>query len=93
MAHLYKPNNDIVEVQPKNGTDFQAEELHAFVDGTFEIVFLGEEEGLLICNKNYLAEGLELNFMASLVGERYGVWMGGGYFCGNVLLCKSNEVL
>lgn len=41
MAKWIKTNGEIVEVQPKNGTDYSLEELQGFVGGYIEIITLG----------------------------------------------------
>lgn len=38
-AELYKVDESIVEVTPKNGTDFSLKELQLFVGGAIEIVY------------------------------------------------------
>lgn len=30
MAKIYKTNGEVLDIEPKNGTDFQLEELHFY---------------------------------------------------------------
>jgi hypothetical protein len=55
MAIVLYPNGETKEVQPRNGTDFQLDELQSFVEGHIEIVPLPDgrimvinEEGRLL---------------------------------------------
>lgn len=36
MAKIYKANGEVLDIEPKNGTDFQLEELQAIVGGLID---------------------------------------------------------
>ncbi len=41
MAYIIKHTGEITKVQPKNGTDFQLDELQAVVGGCIEVIYSG----------------------------------------------------
>ncbi|MBQ0161100.1 MAG: DUF3846 domain-containing protein [Bacteroidales bacterium] len=83
MAQLYKANGEAFSVHPKNGTDFELEELQEMVGGLIEIVHL--PKGMIaVVNEEGMILELPLNdAMAVLFGMP--LW-------GDVLVCKSEEV-
>lgn len=44
MAKIYKMNGEVLNVEPKNGTDFQLEELQAIVGGMIQIIEISDTE-------------------------------------------------
>ena len=97
MAKLIKTNGDILEVSPKNGTDFKLDELQAFVGGYIEIVNLLDvsplsiADAILVVNEEGKLNGLPVNTVATAV---YNVCMQPyeDIVVGDVLLCSSDEV-
>lgn len=90
-AKLLKTDVTVVEVEPKNGTDFQLEELQEFVGGHVEVISLNEKQILVINEEgklldlpiNALATNcLELAFQGRLVD----------IIVGDALLCYSDMV-
>lgn len=87
MAQLYKVSGEIVEVSPKNGTDFTFEELQAFVDGYIEIVPVFDTKYIVV-NEDGRMKGLAHNELASAMvfGQVY------GDIVGDMLLCDRSEI-
>ena len=50
MAKIYRTNGDVEIIEPKNGTDFQLEELSAIVGGYIECLNF-TDGSLLVCNE------------------------------------------
>ena len=64
MAQIIKSNGQVIETAPKNGTDFQLEELKSIVGGYIEIVNL--RDGRLIClNEEGKLYNLPYNYKAT----------------------------
>lgn len=94
MAQIIRTDGTVIEVQPKNGTDFQLDELQAIVGGCIEIilfivpldddrVMVVNEEGKFICEPNAVATTVALAHKAILPNDS---------IHGNVLVCKSNLI-
>lgn len=90
MAHIIYPDATLKEVQPKNGKDFQLEELQEIVGGYIEIVSqLRTNTGeILVINEEGKLIGLPYNDVASLLY----VGFPPDPIVGTVLLCKKSEV-
>lgn len=94
MAYLIKTDGSIEAVEPRNGKDFQLDEMQAMVDGYIDIVRLYYDkkmfkelnlsECIAVVNDEGLINGMEFNPTASLITciKLYGP----------VLICKSNQV-
>jgi len=97
MAKLYRYTSSTdplaicteIEVQPKNGTDFQLDELQDFVEGYIEIIQLANDE-IMVINEEGKLLGLPLNLMATIPYQlTYGPI---DQIYGNALVCKTSEV-
>lgn len=50
MAKIYKANGEVLDIEPKNGTDFQLEELQAIVGGLIDCQMTNDGEDLIVFN-------------------------------------------
>lgn len=99
MATLYRVNEvdgivcacDTVEVQPKNGTDFQLEELQDYIGGYIEIVYFKDGRMLVVDEEGKL-KGLPFNVGATLAFNE-GTGRHDDIILGNALLCEKGQVL
>lgn len=91
MAILYTTDGSVVNVEPKNGTDFKYDELSGFVDGYIEIVPLKRTGGLLVVNEEGKLKGLEPNSLATEIWVKNYGWT--DVIVGNALFCKDGEIL
>lgn len=89
MAKIIKANGEQVEVAPKNGKDFKLEELKAIVNGWVEVVWLPNDE-IMVINEEGKLLGLPMNLTAT--GIYYDAFGYPDSIVGDVLLCKSNQV-
>lgn len=89
VASVLKTDGSIEEVAPKNGTDFQLDELKGFVEGYIEIVYL-RDGSLLVVNEEGKIHGLAPNALASIL---YAVGTGcHDGICGNALWCAKDLI-
>lgn len=90
-AKWLKANCDVVEVTPKNGRDFQYEELRKFVGGFIEIVHINDKQ-IMVVNEEGKLNGLPYNSLATealiLAHQGHPV----DYIVGDVLLCDNDMV-
>ena len=90
MAKLYNTDGTILEVEPKNGTDFSLEEIQDFVGDYFEVVSLKGSNIMVINGEGRVKRGLPFNALATDVDNKsYGLM---DYIAGNALVCKSNQI-
>ena len=89
MAQIIKTNGQVIETAPKNGTDFQLEELKSIVGGYIEIVNL--RDGRLIClNEEGKLYNLPYNNKATDIFRA--AFRTNDFIVGDVLVCKEDEI-
>jgi hypothetical protein len=87
MAKIFKTDGSILETEPKNGTHFTLEELKEIVGGWIEIVYLPNKEMMIIDEEGKL-KGKPYNLLATSYWKNHN-----DFIVGDVLLCKSSQVL
>lgn len=88
MAKIYRVSGDVETVEPKNGTDFQLDELSSIVGGYIEVLYLDDKE-ILVCDEEGKLKGYLLNVRATDIVRSYGI---SDYIVGDVLICDNNEI-
>lgn len=89
MAKIYKTNGEIVDIEPKNGKDFQLKELKDIVGGYIETVTLPNDE-FMVVNEEGKIMGLPVNINATEIYHRkIGHW---DYIVGDCLICKTSQI-
>lgn len=89
MAKIYHTDGRIETVGPKNGKDFQLEELQAVVGGYIECLPLAGTKEIMTVNEEGKLQGLPPNRNATRIirGQGYE-----DYIAGDVLVCKEEEI-
>lgn len=90
MAKIIKANGEQIEVTPKNGKDFKLEELKAIVNGWIEIVWLPNNEDIMVINEE--GKLMDLPFNSTATKIYYDAFGYDDVIVGDVLLCDSNQV-
>lgn len=89
MAKIYKTNGEIIDIEPKNGKDFQLKELKDIVGGYIETVTLPNDE-FMVVNEEGKIMGLPVNINATEIYHRkIGRW---DYIVGDCLICKTSQI-
>ena len=89
MAKIYKTNGEIIDIEPKNGKDFQLKELKDIVGGYIELVTLPNDE-FMVVNEEGKIMRLPVNANATEIYHReIGRW---NYIVGDCLICKTSQI-
>ena len=88
-AHIYYPNGDFQETQPKNGTTFELEEMQEIVGGYIEVIRLNDGR-IIIVNEEGLLQGLPVNIEATNILRRDHSTT--QYIVGNAIVCDADMV-
>ena len=91
MAKIYRTNGEVLDIEPKNGTDFQLEELQAIVGGLIQIIEISDTE-IMVMNEEGKLENLPFNEKATEIYQKSILGVG-DCIVGDVLVCKDEEVL
>ena len=89
MAKIYKANGEVLDIEPKNETGFQLEELQAIVGGLIQIIEINDTE-IMVINEEGKLENLPLNEQATAIYQKQVYY--GDFIVGDVLICKNEEV-
>lgn len=89
MAKIYRANGEVETIEPKNGTDFQLEELQAVVGGYIECLPLAGTNEIMTVNEEGKLQGLPLNRNATQIIREHGYE---DWIAGDVLVCKEEEI-
>ncbi len=84
MAKLLKTSGEIEEISPRNGKEFELEELQKMVGGYIEVVRPLTGKGFLVLNEEGLRMKLAPNGAASMLYGRPIV--------GDVVFCEPGEM-
>ena len=90
MAKIIKASGEQIEVAPMNGNDFKLEELQTIVGGLVEIVWLPNNEDIMVINEEGKLMNLPFNKEATKI--YYDSFGYDDTIVGDVLLCKNNQV-
>ena len=91
MARIIKTNGEIVPVEPKNGKDFQLEEMQQIVGGYVQLFPLLNDEGeVMVMNEEGKIDDLPANDKATELAERW--LLEGDYIVGDVLVCTNDQI-
>lgn len=88
-AHIYYPNGDFQETQPKNGTTFELKEMQEIVGGYIEVIRLNDGR-IIIVNEEGLPQGLPVNIEATNILRRDHSTT--QYIVGNAIVCDADMV-
>lgn len=95
MAQIIKTTGEVIEVTPKNGTDFSLEEMQEIVNHNgnhyIEVIYLPNDK-LMIINEEGKCEHVNapMNQKATeIFMDAFGPY---DIICGNVLVCDINQV-
>ena len=83
MSKLYKTNGTVVDFNPKQGEQFTLEELQTAVGGYIELVYLPNNEVLVVDEEGMIKEKLFNKKISEMIMTP---------IVGNVLLCNKSQI-
>jgi phosphosulfolactate synthase (CoM biosynthesis protein A) len=83
-AQIIKTTGEVIEIEPKNKTDFSLKEMQDIVGGYIEIVHFGNRNCMVV-NEEGVYMNLSWNQKASIICQQGGI-------LGDVLICSSNQI-
>lgn len=86
-AYLITEKCGVSQIKPKNGTDFELEEVQKYVDGYIEIVQLTDEQIMIVNEEGKFTKGC--NQIASAIAHLHRAIGQRDYITGDVVICPS----
>lgn len=90
MAQIIRTDGTTIDVEPKNGTDFQLEELQAVVEGYIQVIHIGDGE-VMVVNEDGKFQ-CEWNGKATTLAKMRRAIYPNDYISGNVLVCNVKQI-
>ena len=91
MAQVIKTDGTVINVEPRNGSDFQLDELQKIVGGYIEVVWLLGDK-IMVVNEEGKCDGLSINEKATELFQRQSKYFSLDVIVGDVLVCKTSQV-
>lgn len=89
MNVIIKADGSITPYEPKNGTDYQLEEMQEIVGGWIEILYM-DNDHIMVVNEEGKSHGLPINSKATYLVQNHSRYY--DVIVGNVLLCERDKV-
>ena len=86
-AYLITEKDVISQRYPKDGKEFDLEEVQRYVDGYIEIVYLTDEQIMIVNEDGKFTKGY--NQIATAIAHLYRAIAHRDYIAGNVVICPS----
>lgn len=90
MAKIIKANGDVVTTKPKNGKDFQLQELQEIIGGYIEIINLDATNRLMVMDEEGKLKSKPYNDMATTIMRNETLLL--DVVVGDVLVCSKNQI-
>lgn len=91
MAKIFNTDGTTRDIEPKNGTNFQLDEMKEIVGGYIELVYLRDGR-LLVINEEGKLYKLDVNLAATTMAHAARAIADWDCIVGNVLLCNSDQI-
>ena len=92
-AFLYETTGAVVEINPKNGTDFSLEDLYEHIGcRVIDILSLNDNNRLMVIDDEGKLNGAEINTTATMIAQNYNVIPIWDVIKGNVVICDSGMI-
>lgn len=86
-AYIISESGDVSEIKPNNGSDFSLEEAQRVVDGYIEVVYLNDEQ-IMIVNENGKFTK-QRNEIATDIARFNNALFNYDFISGDVILCPT----
>lgn len=89
-AYHITVQGEIAEIAPKNGRDFQLEEVQSLVEGYIEVLFLNSDWIMIINEDGKFTKGY--NEKATQIAHSWQAIRSDDYISGDVIVCISKQL-
>ena len=89
MAYIIRTSGEIIETTPRNGNDFELDELQAIVGGYIEVLSLRDGR-LIVCDEEGKLKGKDRNHKATDIFQA--AMPTRDFIVGDALVCDVDEI-
>ena len=92
-AKLLKASGEVVEIKPKNGTDFKLDELYKHLQCSLvEVINLNQDDIMVVDDEGKLKANTVINVNATVLAQENRAIVFWDYVVGDVIVCNRKMV-
>ena len=92
-ARLLKFSGDVMEIEPKNGTDFKLDELHKHLNCSLvEVININQDDIMVVDDEGKLKANNVINVNATMLAQENQAITSWDYIAGDAIVCNRKMV-
>lgn len=92
-AKLLKVSGEVMEIEPKNGTDFKLDELYKHLNCSLvEVINLNQEDIIIVDEEGKWASNNVINVNATMLAQENQAITSWDYIAGNAIVCNRKMI-
>ena len=92
-AKLLKASGDVMEIEPKNGTDFKLDELYKHLQfSLIEVINLNQDDIMVVDDEGKLKANNVINVNATMLAQENQSITSWDYIAGDAIVCNRKMV-
>ena len=92
-AKLLKASGDVMEIEPKNGTDFKLDELHKHLNCSLvEVININQDDIMVVDDEGKLKANNVINVNATMLAQENQAITSWDYIAGDAIVCNRKMV-
>ena len=92
-ARLLKASGDVMEIEPKNGTDFKLDELHKHLQCSLvEVININQDDIMVVDEEGKLASNNVINVNATMLAQENQAITSWDYIAGDAIVCNRKMI-
>ena len=92
-AKLLKASGEVMEIEPKNGTDFKLDELYKHLNcSLIEVVNLNQDDIMIVDDEGKLTSNNVVNVNATKLAQENQAIIFWDYIAGNAIVCNRKMI-
>ena len=92
-AKLLKASGEVVEIKPKNGTDFQLDELYKYLNCSLvDVISLNQDDIMVVDDEGKLKANNVINVNATVLAQENRAIVFWDYVAGDAIVCNRKMI-
>ena len=92
-AKLLKVSGEVMEIEPKNGTDFKLDELHEHLQcSLIEVIYLNQDDIMVVDEEGKWASNNVINVNATMLAQENQAITSWDYIAGDAIVCNRKMI-
>ena len=92
-AKLLKVSGEVIEIEPKNGTDFKLDELHKHLQCSLvEVINLNQDDIMIVDDEGKLTSNNVVNVNATKLAQENQAIIFWDYIAGDAIVCNRKMI-